>query len=129
MKSVKMLLIFALLGLLIFSCSSKKSEQEYYDAAKNSYAKENYKEAVAEFKELIKEYPKGQHAAEGLFMLGFINANSLKDYKEAEKYYKQFIKEYPDHQLKDDAEYELKYLGKDLNSLPIFSQTNQDSTK
>ena len=129
MKSVKMLLIVALTGLLIFSCSSKKAEQEYYEAAKNSYAKEDYKAAIAEFKELLQEYPKGKHAAEGLFMLGFINANSLKDYQEAKKYYKQFIAEYPDHQLRDDAEYELKYLGKDLNSLPLFNQTNQDSAK
>ncbi len=129
MKSVKILLSIALIGILVFACSQKKSEQEYYETAKNSYAKEDYKSAIAEFKELLKEYPKGKHAAEGLFMLGFINANSIKDYKEAEKYYKQFIKEYPDHQLRDDAEYELKYLGKDLNSLPLFNQTNQDSTK
>jgi len=129
MKSVKILLTIALLGMLIFSCSSKKTEKEYYEKAKNSYSKEDYKLAITSFQELIKAYPKGKHAAEGLFMLGFINANSLKDFKEAEKYYKQFIKEYPDHQLKDDAEYELKYLGKDLNSLPLFNQTNQDSIK
>ena len=129
MKSVKILLTVVLLGILILSCSSKKTEQEYYEAAKNSYAKEDYKAAITGFKELLKEYPKGKHAAEGLFMLGFINANSIKDYNEAEKYYKQFIKEYPDHQLRDDAEYELKYLGKDLNSLPLFNQANQDSAK
>jgi TolA-binding protein len=129
MKSVEKLLIVVLLGIMIFSCATKKTEQEYYSIAKNAYAKEDFKKAVDGFKELIKMYPNGKHAAEGTFMLGFINANSLKDYKEAEKYYKLFIAKYPDNQLKDDAEYELKYLGKDLNSLPLFGNTKEDSIK
>jgi TolA-binding protein len=129
MKSIGKLLIVAMLGIMVFSCTTKKTEQEYYSIAKNAYAKEDFKAAVDGFKELIKMYPKGKHTAEATFMLGFINANNLKNYDEAEKYYKEFIAKYPDNQLKDDAEYELKYLGKDLNSLPMFGAASEDSTK
>ena len=62
-----------------------------------------------------------------MFMLGFINANDLKDLEKAEKHYKAFLEKYPNHDLSDDAEYEIKTLGKDINELPIFEQMATDS--
>ncbi|NOX88576.1 MAG: tetratricopeptide repeat protein [Calditrichaeota bacterium] len=121
-------LILTLITLLALSCSSKLSEEEYYEKAKEAYSKENYSQAMDYFKKIIEYYPEGKRAAESLFMLGFINANDLKKYDEARKYYQQFIDKYPDHELADDAEYEIKTMGKDLNQLPFLKDLKADST-
>jgi len=63
-------------------------------------------------------------------MLGYINANNLKKYDEAKKFYQAFIKQYPKSDLVDDAKFELKIMGKDINSLSIFQgKAAQDSLK
>jgi len=128
MKLVKFATIMALAMVMMLACSSKLSEEEYYNAAKNSYAKENYEVALDNFKKIVEYYPQGQKAAEASFMLGFINANDLKNLEEAEKYYKEFIKKHPDHELADDAQYELNTLGQDINDLPMFQNIAADST-
>ena len=127
MKIVRFSLIMILTGLFILSCSSKLPEAEYYGMAKDSFNKQEFQKSIENFKNIVKYYPEGQRASEALFMLGYINANHTKDLKEAEKYYKLFIEKYPNDELTDDAEYELKNLGKDINDLPIFKDIQSDS--
>lgn len=129
MQVMKTVLISFVLMLVVFSCSKTLSEEEYYNAAKDAYTKENFKLAIDNFKNIVSHYPQGKRAAEASFMLGFINANDIKDYDAAKKYYEDFIKKYPKHELADDAQYELETLGKDINDLPIFKKLSGDSLK
>lgn len=129
MQVMKTVLISFVLMLMVFSCSKTLSEEEYYNAAKDAYTKENFKVAIDNFKNIVSHYPQGKRAAEASFMLGFINANDIKDLDSAKKYYEEFIKKYPKHELADDAQYELETLGKDINDLPIFKKMNGDSLK
>ncbi|MBD3224464.1 MAG: tetratricopeptide repeat protein [Caldithrix sp.] len=123
-------IIVVLLGLSLFAaCSTKKSEAEYYQAATKAYSENDYKLSLEQFKQLIKHYPDGKRAAEAHFMLGFINANDLKNYEDAKSYYEKFINKFPKHDLADDAEFELKNLGKDENDLPIFKELASDTVK
>jgi TolA-binding protein len=116
-----------LTGLFIFSCSSKLSESEYYNLATDAFNKQDFQKSINNFKNIVDNYPEGQRASEALFMLGYINANNTENLEEAEKYYKLFIEKYPDDELTDDAQYELKHLGKDINELPIFQDIQTDS--
>jgi len=116
-----------LTGMLVFSCTSKLPEAEYYNLATDAFNKQDFQKSIENFKHIVEYYPEGQRASEALFMLGYINANHTKDFKEAEKYYKLFIEKYPEDELTDDAEYELKHLGKDINELPIFQDIQSDS--
>lgn len=127
MQVMKTVLISFVLMLMVFSCSKTLSEEEYYNAAKDAYTKENFKLAIDNFNNIVTHYPQGKRAAEASFMLGFINANDVKDYDAAKKYYEDFIKKYPKHELADDAQYELETLGKDINDLPIFKKLSGDS--
>ena len=116
--------------IIISACGSKKStETEYLTAAYDQYNKGSYEEAIKNFKKIIEFYGNGQHAAKSMFMVGFINANHTKNYEEAKEYYNMFIEKYPQHELKNDAEFELQNLGKDINDLPIFSKIKSDSTQ
>ena len=127
MKLLQTAIISSLLMILLFSCTKTLTEDEYYNAAKEAYTKENFNLAVANFIDIVKNYPQGKRAAEAQFMLGFINANDIKNYDEAKKHYDRFIAKYPEHDLADDAQYELQTLGKDINDLPIFKQLSSDS--
>ena len=116
-----------ILLVLLFACSSKLSEEEYYTKAKEFYSNQKFEEAVSNFKSLIEYYPKSKYAAESMFLVGFIYANDIKNYDEAKVYYEKFIATYPDNDLVDDAQYELKNLGKDINDLSIFQNAAADS--
>ncbi len=120
-------LITVIIAIFLAGCSSKLSEDEYYEKAKDAYSKEQFQKALNYFKDIVKYYPEGKRAPEALFMLGFINANDLKKYDEAKKYYQQFIDKYPNHELADDAEYEIKTMGKDLDELPFLKDLQSDS--
>ena len=113
--------------LLVGACSEKKSEKEYFDAGYEQYNKQNFEDAVNNFKLLVKYYPEGELAAKSIFMLGFINANHIENFDEARKYYTQFIEKYPDNELVDSAKYELETLGKSIDELPIFEKIEGDS--
>lgn len=113
--------------LLVGACSEKKSEKEYFDTGYEQYNKQNFEEALQNFKLLLKYYPDGKLTAKSIFMLGFINANHVEDYDEARKYYTLFIEKYPDDDLVDSAKYELKTLGKSIDELPIFEKIEGDS--
>ena len=127
MKSVSLVLITILATLCIIGCTNKLAEDEYYKLATEAFNKQKYQTAILNFKNIVEYYPDGKRSSEALFMLGYINANNTKNFKEAEKYYKQFIEKYPNNELTDDAQYELKHLGKDINELPIFQDLPKDS--
>ncbi len=46
-------------------------------------------------------------------MIGYTYANILHDYNRAEQAYQKFLDIYPTNDLVSDAEFELKYLGRD----------------
>lgn len=127
MKVLKVLAIMTMMLLLTISCEKKLSEMEYYQAATEAFNKQDFEKSVDYFEKIIKYYPESQRAADALFMLGYINANHTNDLEAAEKYYKQFIENFPDSELADDAQYELDHLGKDINELPIFKDSLEDS--
>lgn len=127
MQFSRFFLLLTFAGILVIGCSTKLSEMEYYNLATEAFNKEDYQKSLENFKHIVDYYPEGQKSSEALFMLGYINANNTKNLKDAEKYYKQFIEKYPDDELTDDAQYELKHLGKDINDLPIFQDIPSDS--
>jgi len=57
-------------------------------------------------------YPNHQVSAKALFMAAFIFNNELKNYAKAQELYASFTNKYPDHPLRNDAELELKFMGK-----------------
>jgi len=127
MKLAKLFLTVIMVVIIAIACSSKLPEAEYYQLATEAFNKQDFKTSIENFQNITKHYPDGKRSSEALFMLGYINANNTGDLEAAEKYYKEFIAKYPDDELADDAQYELKHLGKDVNDLPIFQNIPDDS--
>jgi TolA-binding protein len=78
----------------------------------------DYDKAVATFNQVIKSYPNSAYAAPSQFMIGFVYANSAMDTANARAAYEKFRTMFPDHELVPSVEFELKYLGKDINEIP-----------
>jgi len=109
--------------------NSKKAPEALFKAAvmyANNLKKSN--EAIRLHERLIRTYPESDYAPQSLFLIGFIYANDLKDYKKANKYYKDFLKKYPTHELATSVKWEIKNMGKDINSIQFLKSEN-DSTK
>lgn len=78
----------------------------------------DYDTAVAVFQEVIEKYPNSPYAAHSQFMIGFVYANSVQDTAGARVAYEKFKTDYPDHELIPSVDFELKYLGMDINEIP-----------
>ncbi|NOX37122.1 MAG: tetratricopeptide repeat protein [Calditrichaeota bacterium] len=111
--------VLLIIGVL-FACSKKLGEKDYYDLANQYMAKEDWKQAEAYFEKIVQEFPNGMYTSKALFMVGFINANYLNNYDKAREYYQKFIDRYPNHELADDAKYELENMGKNIDDLPFL---------
>ncbi len=109
--------------------NSKKAPEALFKAAvmyANNLKKSD--EAIRLHEHLIRTYPESEYAPQSLFLIGFIYANDIKNYKKAEKYYNNFLKKYPNHELATSVKWELKNMGKDINSIQFLKSEN-DSTK
>jgi outer membrane protein assembly factor BamD (BamD/ComL family) len=120
MKSGISIILFAMLIMTFISCSNKMSELDYYNKANELMSSENWEGAEENFQKILDNYPKGEHSAKALFMIGFINANYTNNLEKARKYYTKFLEKYPDHDLADDAKYEIENLGKNIEDLPFL---------
>ena len=78
----------------------------------------DYERAILVFNDVIDKYPDSPQAAHSQFMIGFVYANSIADTAEARLAYDKFKEKYPDNELIPSVDFELKYLGKDINDIP-----------
>lgn len=126
MNNVKAHVLFFLSIVFLISCSSKKSEDEYYKLAYDQYNDGKYEESITNFKSVVEYYPDGENAAKSLFMIGFICANHTNEFDKAKDYYTKFLEKYPEHELASSAKYEIDTLGKDINELDIFKKIEEE---
>ncbi len=129
MLNRSVLLLFAMLIMILVACSGEDENIDYYQTAYTQYNEEKYEEAIKNFRKVVEKNQQTEESKKALFMLGFINANHTNDLDQAKKYYQQFLQQYPDHELAASAKYELDNLGKDINELSIFKETEQKETK
>jgi TolA-binding protein len=98
----KMKSIFAFLTLLlVFGCSSNKSDKELFDEAQMNLKQQNFSEAAIAFDELINDHPESKLAPEALSQLASIYQNkqikSLSDKENLDKAIQLFKKLHDDY--------------------------------
>jgi TolA-binding protein len=84
---------------------------------------QDYPKAVGTYERLIQNYPdSSKFAAQAQFMIGFIYNNYAPDTTKARAAYQKFLAKYPKHELAPSVEWELKYLGKNINEIPDLAK-------
>ncbi|KAA3600420.1 MAG: tetratricopeptide repeat protein [Calditrichaeota bacterium] len=86
-------------------------------------------QAVKYYKTLVEKYPKSDKVKEGIFMLGYLHANALDDKDKATHFYEEFLKNYPDDELAASVKFELDYLGKNIQDIDLFKDSQKSSGK
>ena len=84
---------------------------------------QDYSRAVSVYERITQDYPDStKRAAQAQFMIGFVYNNYMQDTAKAHVAYEAFLAKYPTHDLADDVQWELKYLGKDINEIPELAK-------
>ena len=73
--------------------------------------------AAKAYQAFADKYPKSDKAPTSLFLVGFLYNEELKNLENAKKAYESFLALYPQHEMADDAQFELKNLGKSPEEL------------
>jgi len=85
-------------------------------------------QAVDLYESVINTYPEYKKVPECYFMEAFAYENVIGNIAKASEYYNKFLAKYPDHDLADDAQAALKYLGKSPEEMVRdFEKMNADS--
>jgi len=99
-----------------------------FSQAQEMQKDEKYEAAVKIYRQIACDYPKTKSGANSQFMVGYIYANHIKDLKQAEIELNRFIDKFgnvADSGLVAGARFELKWLGKDIDEIPILSDIGQ----
>lgn len=76
----------------------------------------------------LNDFPGSRYAPTTIFLKAYVYENLMGNYGQASTVYQGFLKKYPDHELADDAEAALKYLGKSPEELvKEFEARKEDS--
>jgi tetratricopeptide (TPR) repeat protein len=89
---------FLMVIVLLASCSqtSKKSEEQYITDAKAKYDAKQYNEAINEYREFLKNYPKSSQAIYAYNQVAGIQIENLKDQLGAINTYKELAANFPE---------------------------------
>jgi len=105
-------------------------EMELFAKAQEFQKNEKYEDAVRTYRSIVRDFPKTRQAINAQFMVGYIYANHIKDYEQAKLELNRFIDDFgakADSGLVAGARFELKYLGKSIDEIPILTDVGGDT--
>jgi len=87
---------------------------------------QNYTESISLLRKLRKNFPQDKRSEKALFLIGYTYSEKLQDYPKAKIALNQFLKQYPESDLTQSVKFELNYLGKDTDQIPVFDKKKQN---
>ena len=101
-----------------FSDHEKASKSQYLIAEIYYRDLRDFSKAINEYGMLRQKYPESSQVPFSLFMQGFIYANMLSNFEKARNHYEEFLNKFSDHELAQSVQFELKYLGIEIQEIP-----------
>ena len=101
-----------------FSDHEKASKAQYLIAEIYYRDLRDFSKAINEYGMLRQKYPESPQVPFSLFMQGFIYANMLSNFEKARNHYEEFLNKFSNHELAQSVEFELKYLGIEIQEIP-----------
>ncbi len=138
MSSYLKVTVLVLVGaLIILGCgkgekgSSQPAETDLFAKAQEFQKENKFEDAISTYRQLIRDFPKTKQAANSQFMIGYIYANHVKDYAQGKIELQRFIDNFQttaDSGLIAGAKFELQWMGKDIEDIPILSNIGESSS-
>ena len=101
-----------------FPNHEKASKAQYLIAEIYYRDLKDFSNAINEYGMLRQKYPESSQVPFSLFMQGFIYANLLSNFEKARSHYKEFLNKFSNHELAQSVQFELKYLGIEIQEIP-----------
>jgi len=108
-----------------------QTAEEQFAAAQQLQQDEKWAEAIKTYRKIAEEYPESRQGANSQFMVGYIYANQLKDYEQARIELNRFLDKFSavaDSGLIVGARFELQYMGRSIEEVPVLSELGQPDT-
>lgn len=91
------LLVVMLAAIVFYSCGEKKmTEEEYLNKAKTELENKQYKESIATYQELVKNYPQSNNAIFAYNQIAGIYMENLQDFPAGIQAYRDLYAGFPD---------------------------------
>lgn len=126
--------LFLFLAVIILVNCSGKNAQEYYDSGMTNIKDAKYIEALTDFKNLIKEYPKDKLVANAYFEMGKIyhgklikDLSNVQSSENAVYNYQVVANKYPDSPVAPNALFMVAFI--QANELSQFGKAKETYTK
>jgi TolA-binding protein len=103
------LLLMTIIMLTLISCS-KPSAEEMFNKGVDEQRAEQYDDAIASYKELIKTYPDSTRTPEAVYAIGSICQNHKNDYYQAIQSYRHLVEKYPNHATAANASFLIGFI-------------------
>ena len=85
----------------------------------------DFDSAIAAYVNVVNNFSGTNQEAEAQFMIGYIYANILGDFDKAMATYINFLEKFPNHRLAPSVEFELEYMGKGINEIPVLKHVQE----
>ncbi len=82
----------------------------------------DFDKAISAYRAVITNYQGSPQEPHAQFMVAYIYANVLNNIEKAQVEYQVFLDNYPKHELTPSVKFELEFLGKDVNEIPILKR-------
>ena len=77
----------------------------------------DFNKAIEAYRIVITNFENAAEEPHAMFMIGYIYSNILSQYEDAQREYESFLEKYPDHELTPSVNFEMKWMGKDINEI------------
>jgi outer membrane protein assembly factor BamD (BamD/ComL family) len=87
--------------------------------------KKDFYRAINTYLEIIHKYKGSSFESMSQFMIGYIYANVQTNIPKAKIAYQTFLQNYPEHELAPSVQFELEYLGKQIDNIDELTSRNK----
>lgn len=99
---------------------SRFSKQTAFSLGQIYISKGEYPKALGEFRKILRLYGDTDYGCKAQFMLAYVYSEYIKNLDLARTAYEKTISQYPKCELVDDAQFMIKYLGKDPSEIDFL---------
>ena len=110
---------------------TNRAPEVYFKIAQLAGNLKDFDKCIDMYNRIVDTYPEHVIAPKSQFMIGYIYANEKADTTKAKKAYSAFLQNYSDFDsgMTASAQFELRYLGKDISQIPFLQNLTVEEAK
>ena len=115
--------------LMVNYPDTPQAPEVYFKIAQVAGSLKQFEKCIDAYQQIVEQFPDHSIAQKSQFMIGYVYANEQKNFEKAKEAYQYFLNNYSeaDSGMTASAEFELKYLGKDISDIDFLQNLIQEN--